>query len=471
MATMESHQPVAGPPIIGQVGNRTYTRMCLAALFFWLLWGDFCFTLMETVVPSIVTIRLNDMQAPNWLIGLIVTSIPSGLTFFMNPVISVQSDRYRSRWGRRIPFLAAATPFLAIFLVLLGYSEPIGKALHSTILPMVSESTAIVIMISVFMVAFQFFNMFIVSTFYYLFNDVVPAAYLGRFMAMFRIVGTLAGSAYNYFLIGYANTHMEEIFLLAAVLYMTAFGLMCWKVKEPDYPPLEPLAKSGEVSLLASVKGYFRECFGHRIFWYFFIANAFYGMSWPMGAYSPLLAKSVGVPLELYGTIISITGLVSAALFIPAGYLVDRIHPLRMMILSTILMFGGQILWMYFVVADPSPEQSKILYITFAIIAIPISAIYGAAEMPMYMRILSRERYGQYCSANAMFRSVVLMVSGIASGAFIDLIANYTVNRDYAYRFVPLWVMTCYLGSFIFLMLLYREWKRLGGDKNYQPPA
>ena len=109
--------------------------------------------------------------------------------------------------------------------------------------------------------------------------------------------------------------------------------------------------------------------------------------------------------------------------------------------------------------------------IAFNVISLPISVLYGSAELPMYMRLISRERYGQFCSANAMFRSVVISLAGIVSGGMIDLIAMYTVNRDYAYRFVPIWIMACFAGSLLFLCLLYREWKRLGGDRNYQPPV
>ncbi len=453
-----------------RIGTIQYTKMGLIALFFWLLWGDFCFTLMETVVPSIIPLQLNSMNAPNWLIGLIVTSIPYSLTFFMNPVISVSSDRYRSRWGRRIPYLAAATPFVAICLILLGFSTPIGKALHAGILPMMSEQTVILLVIATLMIAFQFFNMFITSVFYYLFNDVVPAVFLGRFMAIFRMVSSLAVAAYNGFVIGIANTHMAEIFLVAAVLYLTAFGLMAWKVKEPDYPPPEPLVKVPGSQAIASVRAYFKECFGHRIYWYFFLANACYAMSWPVGAYSPLLAKSVGVPLELYGQITAISGLVSVILLFPAGLLVDRLHPLRMLLGATALILVGQSLWLYFLFADPGIGNSRILYIVFVSISVPISALYAAAELPMYMRLLSRERYGQYCSANAMFRSITVTVAGVISGGLIDLIAIYSVDRDYAYRFVPIWIMVCFAGSLVFLSLLYREWKRLGGDRDYRPP-
>jgi hypothetical protein len=49
----------------------TYTKAGLFVLFSWLLWGDFCYTLMEAVVPSILPLKLKGLGCSNWLMGLI----------------------------------------------------------------------------------------------------------------------------------------------------------------------------------------------------------------------------------------------------------------------------------------------------------------------------------------------------------------------------------------------------------------
>ena len=53
--------------------------------------------------------------------------------------------------------------------------------------------------------------MFISSVYYYLFNDVVPAAFLGRFVALFGIVGSGAGFVFNLLVFPYAQTHDQTI--------------------------------------------------------------------------------------------------------------------------------------------------------------------------------------------------------------------------------------------------------------------
>ena len=57
-------------------GTLTYTKIGLFALFAWLLWGDFCFTLMEAVVPTVLPLKLKGLGAPNWMIGVIMATLP-----------------------------------------------------------------------------------------------------------------------------------------------------------------------------------------------------------------------------------------------------------------------------------------------------------------------------------------------------------------------------------------------------------
>jgi hypothetical protein len=48
------------------VGTLTYTKMGLVSLFAWLLWGDFCFQVMESLNPAIIPLKLRSLDAPNW---------------------------------------------------------------------------------------------------------------------------------------------------------------------------------------------------------------------------------------------------------------------------------------------------------------------------------------------------------------------------------------------------------------------
>lgn len=181
-------------------GTLVYTKAGLFTLFSWMLWGDFCFTLMESVWPNILPLILKAHEAPNAVIGIVMVTIPNAMNFVLNPIISTASDRYRGKRGRRIPFLLFATPFITFFLVLLGFSKELGSLLHSWmggLHPNLTASMVTVGLMSVLIVCFRFFELFVGTVFWYLFNDVVPSAFMGRFLGFFRVIGALAGALFN----------------------------------------------------------------------------------------------------------------------------------------------------------------------------------------------------------------------------------------------------------------------------------
>lgn len=75
------------------------------------------------------------------------------------------------------------------------------------------------------------------SLFNALVNDVVPLELIGRFFGLFRIVSLGAGILYNGWLIDRVKTHAAEIFFGIGTLYLLGLLLLCFKVKEGEYPP------------------------------------------------------------------------------------------------------------------------------------------------------------------------------------------------------------------------------------------
>lgn len=103
------------PPNLYRIGTLSYTKTALITLFIWMLWGDFCFWMMEALTPTLLPLMLKNHNANNLTIGLLVGSLPSLLNFIINPIVSTSSDRTRSRWGRRIPYLMFSSPFVVFF--------------------------------------------------------------------------------------------------------------------------------------------------------------------------------------------------------------------------------------------------------------------------------------------------------------------------------------------------------------------
>lgn len=56
-----------------------------------------------------------------------------------------------------------------------------------------------------------------------------------------------------------------------------------------------------------------------------------------------------------------------------------------------------------------SRAEAHGLFIAITAVTAPAMVIYLAAELPMYMRILPKSRYGQFCPANVMVRSCAII--------------------------------------------------------------
>ncbi|MFA5863930.1 MAG: hypothetical protein WC975_04500 [Phycisphaerae bacterium] len=456
------------------VGTLNYTMKGLIVLFAWMLWGDFCFSLMETVVPSILPIKLKALGAPNTIMALIMTTLPGILNTTICPWVSFWSDRYRSRWGRRIPFIITTLPFLTLFLVLLGFSEQIGTWVHRVAFNdngMFSATTVTVFMIGLFMVGFQFFNMFVGSVYWYLFNDVVPQHLIGQFLGLFRVVSSLAGILFSKFVFKHAETHMTAIFVGAAVLYAVGFLAMCLRVKEGEYPP-PPEYLDGQPGLFAGIKTFFVECFSLRFYWFMFGMTTFSAIAGSASAFGASLffCRNVGLSLEQIGNVGFYTGIVSMILTYPAGIVADKYHPLRVLVTMKLVLLFFIPLNLIFLVVKMSPQTVYNYWLITALASLPASALYGASQLPSDMRLFPKERFGQFCSAQAMIRSVGTILGGLMAGGVFDFIKWYYHGSDFAYRWVPAWQWIFEFLAFLCLVNVYRGWKRYGGLHGYVPP-
>ncbi len=263
---------------IYRAGTLSYTKPALFLLFGWLLWGDFCHTLFETIGgPEILRLYLQkDFHVKTQTIFIVFTLIPQLVGLIIVPIIGFKSDRRRGRGGRRLPYIIWTMPFLCIFAALLGFSDDIMQLAKEYVGPghSISPLVAGLSLIGFLVMGFAFFNDFVNSVFQYLFADVVPREVMGRFSGLFRMVGAGAGFFTNTFFGKYALTHMKWVHIGGAMVYLVGFSLMCLFVKEGEYPPVTDITPRTPVR--AQVRLFFRECFTKRIFWLVYISSFFF---------------------------------------------------------------------------------------------------------------------------------------------------------------------------------------------------
>lgn len=452
-------------------GPLSYTWRGLMVLFAWLLWGDFVFTLMETAGPSVLPLKLKALGVSNTMMQVIMSTLPGILNMTVCPWVSYKSDRHRGRWGRRIPFILWTMPFLVLCLVLVGWSDQLTAVAqhHIPALGKIAPATVTVAFIGLFWVGFSFFNMFVGSVYWYLFNDVVPPQFLGRFFGLFRLVGTAAGSIYSYYVFQYAETNMREILTGAALVYLVGFGLMCLFVKEGAYPP--PPEESGPKGILGVINSFGKQCFSSRFYWYFYLMNAFGMAAGACGLYGVFFNKQMGLTLDQIGKLGAYGGIASLVATYFTAVFVDRWHPLRISaynaVFGAVTGFGG---WIWVVVTLPGD-----LYFWLSLGGLLVfrfgSLLNDGCGIPLFMRLMPKSLYGQFSSANSIIRSLASIIAGILAGIFMDAVTKFYDGDDFAYRWTFMWAWVFSSISAVFVVLGYREWKRLGGDEYYRPPA
>ena len=306
--------------------------------------------------------------------GLIMGTIPSMLNTVLNPIISFKSDRHRSRWGRRIPFIVATMPFLVACLIGVAYGDQIGfwfRDQFPSVLGHYSPNTIALVTLGVFMTLFAFFNVFVNSVFWYLFNDVVPEALIGRFISWFRVILFFKGILWSLYIFPFAESHFTEIMMAAALLYFLGFGAMCLFVKEGEYPAPPPYV-GGKHGALAAMKTYGTECSGLAHYWYLFLMGASIAMVWSTGMFTIFYNKTIGLDLVAIGQIGAI-GSVAGLIAIPiSGWLSDRYHPIRVVIwafaLQIIVATPLASIWLFW---QPSPQ---VVYWVMALQAVIVGA-------------------------------------------------------------------------------------------------
>jgi maltose/moltooligosaccharide transporter len=447
---------------VWRVGSLSYTRGGLGNVFLWMLWGDFCLHLMDMgVVPNVVPLQMKKHGASGFMIGLITGTVMEVMSTVMVAVVSTWSDRHRSRLGRRMPFLLWSTPPLALCLVALGFSPQLAAWLKTAApgaLAGISIASLTIGTMAVALTAYKFFDIVPQSVYYYLWPDVIPAKLMGTFTCWFKVVGTLGVMFFNWRLLKHADAHPEWICLLAAALYMFSFLMLVFMVREGANPPPEPPPSGPLIERWTlSITRYLRECFSHAFYWKIYLFNVCFicGLA-PLGTFLVIYGTTtLNIDLGRYGSAMAIRDGARLAVFLAMGPLVDRFHPLRAgMVANVLACVTGAAAFVF--------TRGQTSFLVMTVIVFVAIAIFQASTFALGPRILPQKQYGQFCSANAVVYRLGLAAAMPFAGWFFDQVG---------YGYLYAWFAIFTFFSSVLIVMLYFDWKRLGGDENYVAPV
>jgi maltose/moltooligosaccharide transporter len=287
-----------------------------------------------------------------------------------------------------------------------------------------------------------------------------------------------AQSLYNFRVFPYAQTHSTEIFVGAAMLYFVGFGLMCLFVREGRYPISQTHADT-EWGAYSAIKTFAVECHSSSHYWYQWLINIFVSFGNALGGigsgalstFSIAYYLAIGLNPAQMGALAGTIQIVTGVLIIGSGWLADRYHPIRAVIVGSALgLFIAtplHLLWLFW-----HPDSQTTFWVNIAmagLIIAPTNALTGLYDPPLLMRLFPRSRYGQFCANNAIWRSIGGFLGPIFAGRFLDWLTGI-VGKEKAYLFIPFWQLAFGIPAFWLLLQLYKSWKIHGGDENYIPP-
>lgn len=413
------------------------------------------------MIPALLPILLDENGASAKTIALIISTIPSAVNFFVVPFLSTLSDKTRTKYGRRIPFLAISMPLVIICLLLIAFEKDIAILLHGSVLSAFRFEVASLGVLITVILLYQLVYLVPGSILCYTYVDVVPKQFIGTFMGVTSFSGTCVTFLFNYFVVGHAVENPKLYFSLLAILYGIVFTILCLVVKEGKYPPLKPDSEKQKRNFLQktadNVKLYFKECYSHRIYVMLFISMGITQASCVCRTMFNLLfaTKELGMTATEYGKVMAYGAIVSAVFILPMGKIMDKIHPLRVFFYTGLLVIAVNV-WGYFYVVDSRS------FMVVGIVVILSYAIQFLANTPMLMKLVPNIKYGQFASANSMINCIILLFASFLGGVATDA---------FGYRMIFVWDFALTIVATLTLLVVLHDWKKLGGQKNYVPPS
>ncbi len=441
-------------------GTLRYTMPQLIITCFWVICSLLSLNLLAyKMVPTMMPLLFDRHHISATMMAIILSTVPSLLNLIINPILSTMSDKTRTKWGRRIPYLAISTPFIVFFMILIGFEPDLTKWIQQVFFPGKGEDQVGFWVLACLTILFQISYLVPGSIACYIYADVVPKQFIGTFMGICTFLGTGITFVFNYFILSPAVNNPKLFFPLIGGIYFISYLCLTLFVKEGSYPPVDDKIEPNTKFLDKArnyIRLYFKECCSHRIYVMLFVTLGLTQAStFCRNAFNLLFAtKDLHMSAAEFGKTMAIGAVVSAVVVLPMGKVMDKIHPIRVFLFSGLIVIIMNI-WGYFCVKDTK---------SFMFIGISIVLIYAIQNLsinPLLIDIVPMDKFGQFASANALVNCGIMLIASTLGGYFTDL---------YGYRMIFIWDFFVTIVATFALLIVYKDWKRLGGQEHYTPP-
>jgi len=432
--------------------------------------------------PLVLPVLLKAHGGTDTQIGIILGSFTAGLQLLIMPPLGYWSDRLRTKWGRRIPVLFWATPFVSLFLALTPFAPEIASHLlgwdglgewmkSMAIAPAVLVFGALVFLYRVVQTVTN-------TMFFGLLRDVVPETHMGRFLALFRVFGAAGTAIITYWLLGHVENHSKPIFLGVAALNLICFLALCRFVREGEYPPVEhvnPHAAGQGSSFWDKVRTFCRESYTHPVYlWMYFIRVCLYGVQ--IGLLNFIVffpQKELGMSLTEIGHMRTWPLFIWVLIAFPIGSWVDRKGAIFVLQWGLWLITLGY-LGTVFLVVGP------LTYLVSSLVTGTAFWIVMMAQLKLTQEIFHPQRYSQLAGANTIVQSAMIaVIISPGAGWLLDQLKGWHTTVDVPalgdvvigpYRLVNLMIAVLYGAALFGLARIRSHVQARTGPNGYEAP-
>lgn len=367
---------------------------------FLLGFGFFGISVIWSVYNSYVPIFLREYNLPLWLVGLIMTfDNIAGIT--IQPYVGFLSDRTRTRFGRRMPFLMIGAPIAAVFFALI----PI---LHLSI-PVFPLLMAAIIIMNIAMAIFR-------TPTVALMPDITPSPLRSKANGIINLMGglgtTLAflGGAFLY----RANRGLPFYFGSALMLVATAIVLLV--IKEPkDYEQ----ASDERTGVLATIREIVKSKEKSALFILLAIFTWFIGYNAIETFWTTYGKEFLGIRESTAAAMLTYVSAAFLVFSLPAGFIATRFGR-RRTILTGLSILIVMVLGGFF--------TTNMLYLTVMLILAGIGwALININSFPMVSDIAPPGKIGSYTGLYYFFSMLAAITAPPLVGALMDLFGHRTL--------------------------------------------
>jgi maltose/moltooligosaccharide transporter len=401
---------------------------------FLLGFGFFGITLLWPIYDSFVPIFLSGFGLSNRAIGFWMT-LDNYANLFIQLWVGNRSDRTRTRWGRRFPYILLGAPFAALggALIPLGAMQSLPLLIGAMLLMTISMSL---------------FRSPTVA----LLGDVFPPELRSRANGVINFMGLLAGVL--AFLVGGVLYRINPAypFWVAAAVMILVLGLLVTRVKEPPLPAPARSAEEQQTSgVLASLQRLAQDEDRSALYLLFALLAWSVGITALQAFFTLFSREELGVAEGAAAQLLSFYPLAGLLFAIPGGYLGTYLGRKRVILLCLATMAAGLVIFLLippaalgtardFNLLDPTTwfrSPTVRLLIVLLLAAGASLTVITVNVLPMLLDMAPEGQMGSFTGLYYLFGSLASILGPPLGGLLVDLTGSYRA----IFVFAPFWVV------------------------------